>query len=88
MTSVAIPGRQRARFMSRALRRLRNLAKATAMAALKPHRAALGNLVSMPLTVAGFGCLAAAAVWWQPIVGLASTGVLLIVLELLIADQP
>jgi hypothetical protein len=40
----------------------------------------------MPLTVIGFATADAAAVWWDPIVGLFSAGVLLVILELLISD--
>jgi hypothetical protein len=55
--------------------------------ALRPARPVLRNLASIPLTVAGFGCLDAAALAWNVLVGLAGAGVLLIVLEHLIADE-
>lgn len=64
------------------LRWLRNLGGRVA------SYAPLRRLLEMPLTVLGIVCVDAAAVWWDPIVGLFSAGVLLIVLELLIADQP
>jgi hypothetical protein len=49
--------------------------------------APLQRLLEMPLTVLGIVCVDAAAVWWDPIVGLFSAGVLLVVLELLISDD-
>lgn len=54
---------------------------------LSPAKPVLANLASIPFTVAGFGFLAAATYAWNTTVGLASTGVLLIVLEHLIADE-
>jgi hypothetical protein len=54
---------------------------------LRPARAPLANLAQVPLTFCGFACLAAAALWWNPVAGLACTGVLLIVLEHVIADD-
>lgn len=48
--------------------------------------APLRRLLEMPLTVIGFATADAAAVWWDPIVGLFSAGVLLVILELLISD--
>lgn len=50
-------------------------------------RPVLANLASIPFTVAGMGCLAAAAFQVSVAVGLVSTGVLLVVLEHLIADE-
>lgn len=54
---------------------------------LHPAKPVLRNLASIPLTVAGFCCFDVAAVIWDPLVGIASAGVLLIVLEHLIADE-
>lgn len=45
------------------------------------------NLASMPLTVAGIGCVAAGVFLWSLIAGLIFLGVALIVLEYLIADD-
>jgi hypothetical protein len=47
----------------------------------------LRNLASMPLTVCGFVALDTAACLWNLLVGIAGAGVLLIILELLIADE-
>jgi len=63
------------------VRRLRNLVGRVA------SYAPLRRLAEMPLTVLGFGCIDAATVWWNAIVGLFGAGVLLIVLELMIADD-
>ena len=57
-------------------------------AAVKPHRAALANLLHMPLTVAGVACADFAAFHYIHMIGWAVTAVSLIVLEHLIADEP
>lgn len=54
----------------------------------RPVRAPLANLASIPLHVAGLGCLDAAAFEWHTIAGLALTGLSLIWLEHVIADEP
>jgi hypothetical protein len=54
---------------------------------LSPAKPVLANLVSVPLFVAGLGCLDAAAFVGNLIAGLAVTGVSLIVLENVIADE-
>jgi hypothetical protein len=88
MTTLAIPrGERRESAAHRVWRGLFSGLRRGGAAMVRPHRAALSSLAGMPLTVAGFGCLDAAAVWWNPVVGLASAGVLLIVLELMIADE-
>ena len=56
-------------------------------AAVKPHRAALANLLHMPLTVAGVACADFAAFHISHGWGFLATGVSLIVLEHLIADE-
>ena len=55
---------------------------------MKPHRAALANLLHMPLTVAGVACADFAAFHYIHMIGWAVTAVSLIVLEHLIADEP
>ena len=57
-------------------------------AAVKPHRAALANLLHMPLTVAGVSVIDFAAFHISHGWGFLATGVSLIVLEHLIADEP
>lgn len=52
-------------------------------AALKP---VLGNIGSVPLTVAGFACVAVGVFIACPIAGWIITGLLLILLEYLVAD--
>ena len=56
-------------------------------AAVKPHRAALANLLHMPLTVAGVSVIDFAAFHISHGWGFLATGVSLIVLEHLIADE-
>lgn len=58
-----------------------------AKGAFTPHRAALGNLASMPLTVAGVGCIDFAAWHISHGIGWLCLGLSLIVLEHLIADE-
>jgi hypothetical protein len=55
---------------------------------LSPARPVLANLAGIPLTVAGLGCLDAAAFWWSTAAGLAVACPVLIWLEHLIADEP
>lgn len=62
-------------------RKFREAAKSAA------HASATSNLLSIPLTVAGFGCIDAAAFVGNLIAGLVVTGVSLVVLEHLIADE-
>lgn len=87
MVAVAprLPGASRIRGLATAA--CRSIA-ATAASAVKPHKAALANLRSMPLTVAGTGCVDYAAFHiaahgWGWLV----TGLSLVVLELVIADE-
>lgn len=61
--------------------------KAAALSASHAARPVLANLLSIPLTVAGIGCIDAACFAGNLIAGLAVTGVSLIVLEHLIADE-
>jgi len=55
-------------------------------ALIQPHKAALGRLVEIPLTVAGVGCVDTAAWTVTAGVGWLVTGVSLFLLEHLIAD--
>ena len=54
----------------------------------RPARAPLANLASIPLHVAGLGCIDAAAFAGNTIAGLVVTGISLIWLEHVIADEP
>lgn len=69
---------------------LRAVKGATASAATRvvsPHRAALKNLASIPLTVAGTGCVDFAAFHLAHGWGWLVTGLSLVALEHLIADE-
>ena len=88
MAVVTAPGRRLGRAArKRASGQLRRLRKAAA-ALWRPAKPVARNLASIPLTVTAFGCLGAAAIWWDPVLGLACCAPLLIALERLIADQP
>lgn len=60
---------------------------ALATAAATPHRAALANLAHMPLTVAGVGCVDYAAFHLAGGWGWLVTGLSLLLVEHLIADE-
>lgn len=62
--------------------------KAGALKAITPHKAALGNLAHMPLTVAGAGCIDFAAFHLAHGWGWLVTGISLVLLEQAIADEP
>ena len=83
MAVAAIPG-----FVKPRLARLRRQAPALAARLLRPARPVLANLAAIPFTVAGWGLLSAAAFEWNQRIGLAVTGVILMVLEHQIADEP
>lgn len=57
-------------------------------AMVKPAKPVLANLASIPLHVAGLGCIDAAAFTGNTIAGLVVTGLSLIWLEHVIADEP
>lgn len=82
---VSAPAALRARH--RQFPRARGAVTATAARLARPHRAALSNLVAMPLTTFGLGCIATGVFYANAIAGWIVTGVLLIVLEHLIADE-
>jgi len=69
--------------------RIRAAARLRAVAARisTPVLPVLSNLASIPLTVAGLGCVDAAAFVGNTIAGLVVTGLSLIALEYLIADE-
>ena len=83
MTAVAV-GRPRAGHAREWLLAVRRSAARLA----KPARPALANLASVPLHVAGLGCIDAAAFTGNVIAGLVVTGLSLIWLEHVIADEP
>lgn len=61
--------------------------RSAAVRAVSPHKAALANLASIPLTVAGAGCVDFAAFHYIHMIGWAVTGISLVVVEHLIADE-
>jgi len=63
-------------------------ARAAVAALARPARPVLASAAQIPLTIAAYGLLASAALMWDTLVGLASTAVLLIVLEHQLADEP
>lgn len=83
MATAAFPARRRHAFASRAA----GWARSAAAAALAPHKAALGNLRDIPLTVAGLGSVDFAAFHLAHGWGWLVTGVSLMFLEHLIADE-
>lgn len=76
----------RARSAHRPQKRWKPLADA-ALWLLRPARPVLANLASVPLHVAGLGCIDAAAFEGNLIAGLVVTGLSLIWLEHVIADE-
>jgi hypothetical protein len=82
MAVAALPGYVRPRY-----RMLRGHARKLGARLLNPAKPVLRNLASIPLTVAGWGLLSAAAFEWNLIAGLAATGVILMLLERQIADE-
>lgn len=69
------------------LRTARRWVTAAAAKALSPHKASLVRLTEIPLTVMGAGCIDAAAFVGNTIAGLVVTGISLIIVEHLIADD-
>jgi hypothetical protein len=67
---------------------LRKRARAAVAAVVRPARPVLANAAQIPLTITGYGCLSGAAFTQGLPVGLASSAVLLIVLEHQLADEP
>lgn len=88
MTAVPYGGRdtRAARWGTALARGVGAVRGAMARAAL-PHRAALANLRAIPLTVAGTACVDFAAFHYIHALGWLVTGVSLMVLERMIADE-
>lgn len=59
----------------------------TASRSISPHRAALRNLASVPLTTVGFGCIDTAGFQLGTGWGWLATGLSLVLLEHIIADE-
>jgi hypothetical protein len=83
VTAVARSSGRLARFAAS----VKASAAAAAGRVLTPHRASLRRLADIPLTVAGLGCIDAAAFTGNEIAGLVVTGFSLILTEHLIADD-
>lgn len=81
--SVPVVGRR----LRGAARSVLRVAKAAVVKAATPHRAALANLKAIPLTVLGAVCVDFAAFHYIHMIGWVVTGVSLVVLEHLIADE-
>ena len=84
-----VPGRA-ARWRAAVGARTRRFAARAGLAVRKaaaPARAPLANLAQIPLTVAGIGCIDAAAYIGNEIAGLVVIGLSLLALEHLIADE-
>lgn len=78
-----------AAFPARAKRSLPRLRLPTTVGKLlRPVRPVLANLAAIPFTVAGWGLISAAAFQVSTVLGLAAGGVILMVLEHQIADEP
>ena len=80
----SVPGFARAR---RAVAAAIGVVQSVAIGAITPHKAALGRLADIPLTVAGIGCIDFAAFHIAHGWGWLVTGASLILLEHLIADD-
>ena len=73
----------------RAARAERHLRKLTAVAArLSPAKPVWANLASIPLTVAGLGCVDTGVFLASSVAGWIVTGLSLVLLEHMIADEP
>jgi hypothetical protein len=82
MVTAALPGHVRPR-----VARLRRAVTAAAARLLTPARPVLRNAASMPLTIAGWGCLAACVFELNTIAGLGALAPILMVLEHQLADE-
>lgn len=82
-TSI-IPGTSR---LTRAARTTVAAVTFAARVAARPHRAAVGNLLHMPFTAAGAACIDYAAFHIGSGWGWLTTGISLIIVEHLIADE-
>lgn len=82
MAIAALPGHMRP-----GLARLRRRAAAAAARLLTPAKPVLRNAAAIPLTIAGWGCVAACVFELNVIAGLGALGVILMVVEHQIADE-
>ena len=87
MATVAVPGGGTRRISARVLSATRTTAAKAAKIALTPHKAALANLRDMPLTVAGVAGIDFAGWHISHGWGWLITGVSMIIVEHLIADE-
>lgn len=82
--TVALPNTLRMpRVRVHPLRRLRQISEKL----MTPAKPVLANLASIPLTVAGLGCIDCGVFFASTIAGFIITGISLIVLEHLAADE-
>ncbi len=84
MTTVSLPRPGTRRSL---LGKLSSEAGRLARRLLSPAKPALGNLASIPLTVAGWALISACAFAVSTVLGLGVSGVVLMVLEHQIADE-
>lgn len=72
----------------RALAAALGVVQAVAIRSVTPHKASIARLADIPLTVAGIGCIDFAAFHYVHMLGWLVTGLSLVLLEHLIADEP
>jgi hypothetical protein len=87
VTTAALPAPRRHPFARKLADWAQVAARAVARRAWTPHKAALASLADIPLTVAGLGCIDAGVFVANMVAGLIVTGVSLMWLEHLIADE-
>lgn len=87
MVTAALPSAGARRFGVRALSAVRNAAASAVRTAITPHKASLKRLADIPLTVAGTGCADFAAWHISHGWGWLITGLSLVLVEHLIADE-
>jgi hypothetical protein len=83
MAIAALPGHMRPR-----VARLRRAVTAAAARLATPAKPVLRNAAAIPLTIAGWGCVAACVFELNVTAGLGVLGVILMVVEHQIADEP
>lgn len=89
MTTLSIPehSHKRARRNHTWHKTVLRVIKGGALSVFAPHKASLSKLADTPLTVAGAGCVAAGVFLASTIAGLVILGVVLVLLEHMIADS-
>jgi hypothetical protein len=87
LVTAALPSGAR-HSRARVLTAVRLAVTGIAVRAITPHRAALANLRSIPLTLAGAGCIDFAAYHIGHGWGWLITGISLVLIEHVIADEP